>query len=137
MRISPPDAYWKKDVALFFGKRFALAIKMLYPLAIIGPVAASDIPAQYAAAVIGIVAIMAGTFAGIEVVTEFVIASTAHRIRPWLQRGAGDLDRGLLSDRPRSHGIPDPGRRTKAGGHGASDPDCARTSRKFRDRFPR
>jgi threonine/homoserine/homoserine lactone efflux protein len=31
-------------------------------------------------------AIMAGTFAGIEVVTEFVIASTAHRIRPWLQR---------------------------------------------------
>lgn len=30
--------------------------------------------------------IMAGTFAGIEVVTEFVIASTAHRIRPWLQR---------------------------------------------------
>ncbi|WP_341889463.1 LysE family transporter [Variovorax sp. YR752] len=31
--------------------------------------------------------IMAGTFAGIEVLTEFVIASTAHRIRPWLQRG--------------------------------------------------
>lgn len=31
-------------------------------------------------------AIMAGTFAGIEVVTEFVIASTAHRIRPWLKR---------------------------------------------------
>jgi threonine/homoserine/homoserine lactone efflux protein len=31
-------------------------------------------------------AIMAGTFAGIDVVTEFVIASTAHRIRPWLQR---------------------------------------------------
>lgn len=31
-------------------------------------------------------AIMAGTFAGIEVITEFVIASTAHRIRPWLQR---------------------------------------------------
>lgn len=30
--------------------------------------------------------IMAGTFAGIEVVTEFVIASTAHRVRPWLQR---------------------------------------------------
>lgn len=30
--------------------------------------------------------IMAGTFAGIEVVTEFVIASTANRIRPWLQR---------------------------------------------------
>ncbi len=31
-------------------------------------------------------AVMAGTFAGIEVVTEFVIASTAHRVRPWLQR---------------------------------------------------
>ena len=31
-------------------------------------------------------AIMAGTFAGIEVITEFVIASTAHRIRPWLHR---------------------------------------------------
>lgn len=31
-------------------------------------------------------AIMAGSFAGIEVITEFVIASTAHRIRPWLQR---------------------------------------------------
>ena len=31
-------------------------------------------------------ALMAGTFAAIEVVTEFVIASTAHRIRPWLQR---------------------------------------------------
>jgi threonine/homoserine/homoserine lactone efflux protein len=30
--------------------------------------------------------IMAGTFAGIEVITEFVIASTAHRIRPWLKR---------------------------------------------------
>ncbi|MBP5991729.1 LysE family translocator [Piscinibacter sp.] len=30
--------------------------------------------------------IMAGTFAGIEVITEFVIASTAHRIRPWLER---------------------------------------------------
>ena len=70
MRISPPDAYWKKDVALFFGKRFALAIKMLYPLAIIGPVAASDIPAQYAAAVIGIVAIMAGTFGAGESLTS-------------------------------------------------------------------
>ena len=69
MRISPPDAYWKKDVALFFGKRFALAIKMLYPLAIIGPVAASDIPAQYAAAVIGIVAVMAGTFGAGESLT--------------------------------------------------------------------
>ena len=30
--------------------------------------------------------IMACTFAGIEVVTEFLIASTAHRIRPWLER---------------------------------------------------
>ena len=69
MRISPPDAYWKKDVSLFFGKRFALAIKMLYPIAIIGPVAASDIPAQYAAAVIGIVAVMAGTFGAGESLT--------------------------------------------------------------------
>jgi ABC-2 type transport system permease protein len=69
VRISPPDAYWKKDVALFFGKKFALAIKMLYPLAIIGPVAASDIPAQYAAAVIGIVAVMAGTFGAGESLT--------------------------------------------------------------------
>jgi ABC-2 type transport system permease protein len=70
VRINPPDAYWKKDVALFFGKRFALAIKMLYPLAIIGPVAASDIPAQYAAAVIGIVAVMAGTFGAGESLTS-------------------------------------------------------------------
>ena len=70
MRINPPDAYWKKDVSLFFGKRFALAIKMLYPLAIIVPVAISDIPAQYAAAVIGIVAIMAGTFGAGETLTS-------------------------------------------------------------------
>ncbi|CAN5744381.1 hypothetical protein BH23ACT11_BH23ACT11_30040 [soil metagenome] len=69
MRINPPDAYWKKDVALFFGRRFALVIKMIYPLAIIGPVAASDIPAQYEAAVIGIVAIMAGTFGSGETLT--------------------------------------------------------------------
>ena len=69
MRISPPDAYWKKDVALFFGKRFALVVKMIYPLAIIGPVAASDIPEQYKAAVIGIVAIMAGTFGSGESLT--------------------------------------------------------------------
>ena len=62
MRLDPPDAYWKKDAALFFGKRFALVIKVLYPLAIIVPVAASGIPPQYAAAVVGIVAIMAGTF---------------------------------------------------------------------------
>lgn len=70
MRINPPDAYWKKDVSLFFGKRFALFIKMLYPLVVIVPVAASDIPAQYAAAVIGIVAIMAGTFGAGESLTN-------------------------------------------------------------------
>jgi ABC-2 type transport system permease protein len=70
VRVNPPDAYWKKDVSLFFGKRFSLAIKMLYPLAIIGPVAASDIPAQYAAAVIGIVAVMAGTFGAGESLTS-------------------------------------------------------------------
>ena len=69
MRLNPPDAYWKKDVALFFGKRFALMIKMLYPIALIVPVAASDIPAQYAAAVIGIVAVMAGTFGAGESLT--------------------------------------------------------------------
>ncbi|MGF1473581.1 MAG: ABC transporter permease [Rubrobacteraceae bacterium] len=69
MRINPPDAYWKKDVALFFGRRFALVIKMIYPLAIIGPVAASGIPEQYKAAVIGIVAIMAGTFGSGESLT--------------------------------------------------------------------
>ena len=69
MKVSPPDAYWKKDVALFFGKRFALLIKMLYPIALIVPVAASDIPAQYAAAVVGIVAIMAGTFGAGESLT--------------------------------------------------------------------
>src|SRR5215207_10046550 len=48
MRLNPPDAYWKKDVALFFSRRFALAIKMIYPLAIIVPVAASGIPARVA-----------------------------------------------------------------------------------------
>ena len=69
MRINPPDAYWKKDVTLFFGRRFALLIKMLYPVAIIAPVAASDIPARYAAAVVGIVAIMAGTFGAGESLT--------------------------------------------------------------------
>jgi homoserine/homoserine lactone efflux protein len=31
-------------------------------------------------------AIMAGTFALVEVATEFVLASTAQRLRPWLQR---------------------------------------------------
>lgn len=70
MRINPPDAYWKKDVALFFSRRFALVIKMVYPLAIIGPVAASGIPEQYKAAVIGIVAIMAGTFGSGESLTS-------------------------------------------------------------------
>ena len=69
MRLNPPDAYWKKDVALFFSKRFALLIKMLYPVAIIVPVAASGIPARYAAAIVGIVAVMAGTFGAGESLT--------------------------------------------------------------------
>jgi ABC-2 type transport system permease protein len=69
MRLDPPDAYWKKDVALFFSRRFALVLKMLYPMAIIVPVAASGMPAQYAAAVIGIVAVMAGTFGAGESLT--------------------------------------------------------------------
>ena len=30
--------------------------------------------------------VMAGTFAAIEVATELFIASTAHRISPWLRR---------------------------------------------------
>lgn len=70
MKLNPPDAYWKKDVALFLGKRFALVIKMLYPIAIIVPVAASGIPPPYAAAVVGIVAIMAGTFGAGESLTS-------------------------------------------------------------------
>jgi len=70
MRLDPPDAYWKKDVSLFLSRRFALFIKLLYPVAIIGPVAASDIPARYAAAVVGIVAIMAGTFGAGETLTS-------------------------------------------------------------------
>ncbi len=70
MRINPPDAYWKKDVSLFLSRRLALLIKMLYPVAIIVPVAASDIPARYAAAVVGIVAIMAGTFGAGESLTS-------------------------------------------------------------------
>ena len=69
MKLNPPDAYWKKDATLFFSKRFALLIKMIYPMALMVPVAASDIPAQYAAAVIGIVAIMAGTFGAGESLT--------------------------------------------------------------------
>ena len=69
MRFDLPDAYWKKDVALFFSRRFALILKLLYPVAIIVPVAASSIPAKYAAAVIGIVAVMAGTFGAGESLT--------------------------------------------------------------------
>src|ERR671920_2133865 len=70
MRLNPPDAYWKKDVTLFFSRRFALVIKLVYPLAIIAPVATSGIPARYAAAVVGIVAIMAGTFGAGESLTS-------------------------------------------------------------------
>src|ERR671921_102887 len=70
MRLNPPDAYWKKDVALFFSRRFALVIKLVYPLAIIAPVAASGIPGRYAAAVVGIVAIMPGTFGAGESITN-------------------------------------------------------------------
>jgi ABC-2 type transport system permease protein len=69
MRFDRPDAYWKKDVSLFFSRRFALFLKMLYPIAIIVPVAASGMPAKYAAAVIGIVAVMAGTFGAGESLT--------------------------------------------------------------------
>jgi ABC-2 type transport system permease protein len=69
MSLDPPDTYWKKDVVLFLSKRFALLIKMLYPVALIVPVAVSDIPAQYAAAVVGIVAVMAGTFGAGESLT--------------------------------------------------------------------
>ena len=69
MRFDLPDAYWKKDVALFFGRKFALILKLLYPIAIIVPVAASGIPAKYAAAIIGIVAVMAGTFGAGESLT--------------------------------------------------------------------
>jgi ABC-2 type transport system permease protein len=70
VKINPPDAYWKKDTAVFFSRRLALLMKLLYPLAIIAPVAASDIPARYAAAVVGIVAIMAGTFGAGENLTN-------------------------------------------------------------------
>jgi ABC-2 type transport system permease protein len=69
MSFDPPDAYWKKDVALFLSRRFALVLKILYPMAIIVPVAASGMPAKYAAAVIGIVAVMAGTFGAGESLT--------------------------------------------------------------------
>ena len=69
LKLNPPDAYWKKDVVAFFSKKFALIIKMVYPLALIVPVAVTDIPVQYAAAVIGIVAIMSGTFGAGETLT--------------------------------------------------------------------
>lgn len=69
MRLNPPDSYWKKELLLFFSKRFALILKFAYPLAIITPVAASGIPPQYGAAVVGIVAIMAGTFGAGESLT--------------------------------------------------------------------
>lgn len=69
MRINPPDAYWKKEVVAFFGRRFALVIKMIYPIALIVPVSVSDIPPEFAAAVVGIVAIMAGTFGAGETLT--------------------------------------------------------------------
>ena len=69
MKINPPDSYWKKDVVLFLSRRFALALKFLYPIALIVPVAASGIPPQYGAAVVGIVALMAGTFGAGESLT--------------------------------------------------------------------
>ncbi len=69
MRINPPDAYWKKEIVAFFGRRFALLIKMIYPIALIVPVSVSDIPPEFAAAVVGIVAIMAGTFGAGETLT--------------------------------------------------------------------
>ena len=69
MKLDLPDTYWKKDAVLFFSRRFALLIKMLYPVALIVPVAVSDIPAQYAVAVVGIVAVMAGTFGAGESLT--------------------------------------------------------------------
>lgn len=69
MKIYPPDAYWKKEIVAFFGRRFALIIKMIYPLALIVPVSVSSMPPQFAAAVVGIVAIMAGTFGAGETLT--------------------------------------------------------------------
>jgi threonine/homoserine/homoserine lactone efflux protein len=38
--------------------------------------------------------IMAGTFAAIEIVTEIVIASMAHRISPWLRRVGRRFNQG-------------------------------------------
>jgi threonine/homoserine/homoserine lactone efflux protein len=38
-------------------------------------------------------AIMAGTFALVEIATEWLIASTAHRVRPWLQRVGRQFNR--------------------------------------------
>src|SRR5215216_6450481 len=69
MRFDLPDAYWKKDVALFFSRRFALILKLRSPTDIVVPVPASGMPAKYAAAVIGIVAEMAGTFGAGESLT--------------------------------------------------------------------
>ena len=79
MKINPPDAYWKKDVTLFFSRRFALLIKMAYPVAIIAPVAASYIPVCYARTVVGIVALMAGTLRAGEGMTTDVIAGILAR----------------------------------------------------------
>ncbi len=69
LKLSPPDTYWKKEVTLFLNKRLALLIKMLYPFAIMVPAAATGIPTQYAAAVVGIVVVMAGTFGAGETLT--------------------------------------------------------------------
>lgn len=69
IKLNPPDAYWKKDVLLFFSKRIALIIKILYPIALIAPIAASPMPAQFAAATIGLVVVMAGTFGAGESLT--------------------------------------------------------------------
>lgn len=37
--------------------------------------------------------VMAGTFATIEIITEYVLASTAHRLRPWLRRVGKQFNR--------------------------------------------
>lgn len=37
--------------------------------------------------------VMAGTFAAVEIVTEFVLASMAHRLRPWLRRVGRNFNR--------------------------------------------
>ncbi len=38
-------------------------------------------------------AVMAGTFAAVEILTEWLLASLAHRIRPWLQRVGRSFNR--------------------------------------------